>query len=94
MYIGITGWLCDERRGLALKEIVKDIPLNRLLIETDAPYLTPRTIKPKPKSSRNEASYLPFIVKALVECTDYSEQEIIQQSQQNAMKAFNLELAQ
>jgi TatD DNase family protein len=62
MYIGITGWLCDDRRGKELQDIIKLIPLNRLLIETDAPYLTPRTIRPRPKSSRNEPSYLPYTV--------------------------------
>ena len=62
MYIGITGWVCDERRGQALRDIIKHIPLNRLLIETDAPYLTPRNIRPKPKSSRNEPSYLSYVV--------------------------------
>jgi TatD DNase family protein len=49
-YVGITGWLCDERRGLHLRELVKHIPANRLMIETDAPYLLPRTV------SRNLAS--------------------------------------
>ena len=44
-YIGITGWICDERRGEPLREAVKYIPLNRIMIETDAPYLTPRNIK-------------------------------------------------
>ncbi|NQY62289.1 MAG: TatD family hydrolase [Alteromonadaceae bacterium] len=91
MYIGITGWICDERRGQELREIVKHIPLNRLMIETDAPYLTPRTIRPRPKSSRNEACYLPYIVEALVQCTGYSEQEIIKKSSENAVKVFNLE---
>ncbi|NQY33937.1 MAG: TatD family hydrolase [Alteromonadaceae bacterium] len=91
MYIGITGWICDERRGQELREIVKHIPLNRLMIETDAPYLTPRTIRPRPKSSRNEPSYLPYIVQALVQCTEYSEQDIIEQSSANAAKVFSME---
>jgi len=90
MYIGITGWLCDERRGKGLQEIVKYIPLDRLLIETDAPYLLPRNIRPKPKSSRNEPCYLPYIVKVLAEKTGYSEQEISQYSEQNAQRVFQL----
>ncbi len=90
MYIGITGWLCDERRGQALRDIIKHIPLNRLMIETDAPYLTPRTIRPKPKSSRNEPAYLPYIVKAYAEITDFTEQDIIEQSTLNAQKVFGL----
>ena len=64
-YIGITGWLCDERRGQHLREIVKDIPANRLMIETDAPYLMPRTLKPMPSSRRNEPKFLPHILEEL-----------------------------
>jgi len=90
MYIGITGWVCDERRGMPLQEAVKKLPLDRLLIETDAPYLTPRNIRPKPKSSRNEPSYLPFIVKKVAELTERSEDEIIAQSRVNTKKVFQL----
>jgi len=90
MYIGITGWLCDERRGQQLRDIVPLIPLDRLMIETDAPYLTPRNIRPKPKSSRNEPSYLPYIVTVLAELMACSEQEIIKQATINSEKVFNL----
>src|SRR3546814_3333407 len=50
-----TGWLCDERRGQHLRELVPNIPANRLMIETDAPYLLPRTLSPKPKDRRNRS---------------------------------------
>lgn len=91
MYIGITGWLCDERRGSDLRAAVKHIPLERLMIETDAPYLTPRTIRPKPKSSRNEPSYLPYIVKVLAEITGYSMQTIMAHTVDNSRHVFSLE---
>ncbi len=90
MYIGITGWLCDERRGKDLQDIVSLIPIDRLLIETDAPYLTPRTIRPKPKSSRNEPSYLPYIVEKLSEITSLDPSEIACQTSINARQVFNL----
>ena len=90
MYIGITGWICDERRGQSLQEIVSLIPLDRLLIETDAPYLTPRTIKPKPKSSRNEPSYLPFIIEKIASITALDPNEIACQTRLNAQQVFNL----
>jgi len=61
-HIGITGWLCDERRGLHLRDLVKHIPAHRLMIETDAPYLLPRTVKPQPSHRRNEPMYLAHIV--------------------------------
>ncbi|MCY7355395.1 MAG: TatD family hydrolase [Lysobacter sp.] len=64
-HIGITGWLCDERRGLHLRELVKHIPAHRLMIETDAPYLLPRTVKPQPSHRRNEPMYLAHIVEEL-----------------------------
>src|SRR5690606_17577489 len=63
--IGITGWLCDERRGQHLRELVRNIPANRLMVETDAPYLLPRTLRPMPKDRRNEPSFLPHIVEEL-----------------------------
>ena len=90
MYIGITGWLCDERRGQALRDIMRYIPLDRLMIETDAPYLTPRTIRPKPKSSRNEPSYLPYIVEQISTLTSYTHAEIMKQTKLNTEKVFNL----
>ncbi|MDQ3495426.1 MAG: TatD family hydrolase [Pseudomonadota bacterium] len=64
-HIGITGWLCDERRGQHLRELVKSIPANRLMIETDAPYLLPRTVKPAPSHRRNEPMHLAHIVEEL-----------------------------
>lgn len=64
-HIGITGWLCDERRGLHLRELVRQIPAQRLLIETDAPYLLPRTVRPQPSHRRNEPMYLGHILAEL-----------------------------
>jgi len=60
-YIGITGWICDERRGMHLRELVRIIPADRLLLETDAPYLLPRNVKPMPSHRRNEPMYLAHI---------------------------------
>lgn len=58
LHIGITGWICDERRGKELFDIVGDVPLERLMIETDAPWLLPRTLRPRPKGGRNEPAFL------------------------------------
>ncbi len=69
-YIGITGWLCDERRGQHLREIVRHIPANRLMIETDSPYLLPRTVRPLPSHRRNEPMYLPHICAELARDRD------------------------
>jgi TatD DNase family protein len=60
-HIGVTGWICDERRGGALRDCVAQIPEQRLLLETDAPFLTPRDLRPKPKGGRNEPAFLRHI---------------------------------
>ncbi len=60
-HIGITGWICDERRGQALAAMVHNIPLNRLMLETDAPYLLPRNLEHPPKNRCNEPCYLEHI---------------------------------
>ena len=92
LYIGITGWICDERRGLDLQETVQAIPLDRLLIETDAPYLLPRTIRPKPKTRRNEPRYLPAVLDKIAECRQESVTELAAATTANASKLFNLTL--
>jgi len=90
LWIGITGWICDERRGAHLHDIVSVIPDDRLLIETDAPYLLPRTIKPKPKSRRNEPAYLPEVVRVVAEARGQSEEHIAKITTENAVRFFNL----
>ncbi|WP_028694409.1 TatD family hydrolase [Pseudomonas cremoricolorata] len=62
LHIGITGWICDERRGTHLHGLVGNIPEGRLMLESDAPYLLPRTLRPKPKSGRNEPAFLPAVL--------------------------------
>ena len=64
-HIGITGWISDERRGTELAQLVKYIPDNRLMVETDSPYLLPRNLPQKPASRINEPAYLPHIVKSI-----------------------------
>ena len=90
LYIGVTGWICDERRGKHLHDIVNVIPDDRLLIETDAPYLLPRTIQPRPKTRRNEPMYLPEVVKVVAEARGQSEDHIARITAENARRFFNL----
>ena len=89
-HIGITGWICDERRGKHLLELVGDIPADRLMIETDAPYLLPRTIRPRPKSRRNEPAFLSYVCDTVAAVTGKSTAEIAAQTKQNAKVFFNL----
>jgi TatD DNase family protein len=62
-HIGITGWICDERRGTNLLSLVKKIPPDRLLLETDAPYLLPRNMGDKRRAGRNEPKNLTHIAR-------------------------------
>lgn len=89
-YIGITGWLCDERRGLHLREIVSNIPANRLMIETDAPYLLPRSVKPMPSHRRNEPMYLKHIVEELAKDRAESVEQTALHSTETAREFFGL----
>lgn len=90
LYIGITGWLCDERRGQLLQQQVRRIPLSRLLLETDAPYLLPRDLSPKPKSRRNEPMYLPHIARRVAELTGTAFNELVAQTSENARRLFHI----
>lgn len=92
LYIGITGWICDERRGQQLRGLVKHIPLDRLMIETDAPFLTPRTMNTRPPNGRNEPAFLPYVAKAIAQATGRSAQEIAEATTRTACSFFGLEM--
>ena len=87
--IGITGWICDERRGTALREVVKRIPDDRLLIETDAPYLLPRTV-PRSASRRNEPAFLPYVVRGLGEARGQDGAHVAAITSANARRFFGI----
>ncbi|WOG25370.1 TatD family hydrolase [Endozoicomonas sp. 8E] len=91
MHIGITGWVCDERRGTHLHPLLKEIPANRLMIETDAPWLLPRSMDKKPKSRRNEPAYLSWVVKTIAEQTGKSYWQVAKETSQTARNFFNLD---
>ncbi|MCG8413362.1 MAG: TatD family hydrolase [Pseudomonadales bacterium] len=90
MHIGITGWICDERRGLELQQHVRLIPDDRLLIETDAPYLLPRSLRPKPKTRRNEPKHLVEVLRVVAECRQQSMAEVAAFTTANAKHLFGL----
>lgn len=90
MYIGITGWICDERRGQELQALVKRIPDDRLLIETDAPYLLPRSLEPKPKTRRNEPRFLTEVLRVVAQCREQAQTEVARYSCQNSRQLFGI----
>ena len=91
LYIGITGWVCDERRGLALLDALAAIPDDRILLETDGPYLTPRDLRPKPKDGRNEPKFLPHIANKVAQARGQTLEHLSKISYQNTCRLFNLE---
>ena len=90
LYIGVTGWVCDERRGADLREAVPRVPLERLLIETDAPYLLPRDLERKPRSRRNEPAFLTHIVERVAALRGQPVDEVARATTTNAERLFGL----
>jgi TatD DNase family protein len=89
-HIGITGWICDERRGAHLRELIKQIPAKRLMLETDAPYLLPRDLKPKPHTHRNEPMHLAHICDVIAACVGKPATQLAEETSANARQFFRL----
>ncbi|NWA38545.1 TatD family hydrolase [Pseudomonas reactans] len=90
LHIGITGWICDERRGTHLHPLVREIPRDRLMLESDAPYLLPRTLRPKPKNGRNEPAYLPEVLREVAQHRNESMEDLALNSTACARHFFGL----
>jgi TatD DNase family protein len=91
LHIGITGWICDERRGHHLREVVADIPADRLMLETDAPFLLPRDLRPKPPRGRNEPSVLPHVLAAVSTARGSPAAEVATESTAAARRFFGFQ---
>jgi TatD DNase family protein len=90
LHIGVTGWVNDERRGQLLREAVPHIPPDRLMVETDAPYLLPRDLVPRPKSRRNEPCYLPHIARTVAHLRGEALESVAESTTRNAARFFGL----
>ena len=90
LYIGVTGWVCDERRGASLRAAVPLIPLDRLLLETDAPYLLPRDLQPKPRGRRNEPQFLAHVLERVAMLVEQSADVVANATTANAERLFGL----
>jgi TatD DNase family protein len=93
LHIGVTGWINDERRGQLLRESVPHIPADRLMLETDAPYLLPRDLVPHPKSRRNEPCFLPHIARTVAHLRGESLDAVAASTSRNAIRFFGLDAA-
>jgi len=90
MHIGITGWICDERRGTHLREVVRRVPLDRLMLETDAPFLTPRSMRPRPRRDRNEPAFLTHVLDAVAAALGRPREEVARATTETARRLFGL----
>lgn len=88
-YMGITGWLCDEKRGVELREAVRYLPLDRLMLETDSPFLIPKTLKSK--NRRNVPANLPHIAAQYALLINKPLAEVIEYSYNNSLQFFGLD---
>lgn len=90
-HIGITGWICDDRRGVHLRELVRSIPQDRLMLETDAPFLLPPSVQPRPQDRRNEPAYLRHVLATVARALDEPELEVAGSTTRNAREFFGLD---
>lgn len=90
LHIGITGWVCDERRGTVLQTLVRDIPVSRLMLETDAPWLLPRSMTPRPRNRRNEPAFLPEVARMVASCRGETVEQLAATSTATARNFFDL----
>jgi TatD DNase family protein len=90
LHIGVTGWICDERRGGDLQAAVRELPLDRLLLETDAPYLIPRDLPQKLPGRRNEPSVLPHVLATVAALMDRDIAEVAAAATRNTEALFGL----
>ena len=88
-YIGLTGWICDAKRNIDLRKSIKNIPIDRMMIETDCPYLIPKNLPIKPKKNINEPKYLPHIANEIAELKGIEIEELKIATRENAIKFFS-----
>lgn len=87
--IGITGWICDDRRAKELREAVGIIPLDRILIETDAPYLTPRNVAGLERT--NVPQNIVYVVKELAKYMKVPEEILAENARKNTERIFQIQ---
>ena len=90
LHVGITGWICDERRGLHLRDLAGRVPADRLMLETDSPYLLPRDLRPRPRSRRNEPARLAHIARAVADAVGETVEALAARTTATACAFFGL----
>jgi TatD DNase family protein len=92
LHVGITGWICDERRGTGLRALVRVVPEGRLLVETDAPYLLPRDLPDRPRTGRNEPALLAHVARAVAACRGEPIEALAAHTTRAAARLFGIPL--
>ena len=87
-YIGVTGWICDEKRNVELRKTIKNIPLSKLMVETDCPYLIPKNLQKKPKNNRNEPYNLNHILSEIAILMDVDRDILRKETFENTIDFF------
>ena len=87
-YIGITGWICDDRRADALREAVSVLPLERVMLETDAPYLTPRNVSGIGRI--NFPQNIRYVAETLAKYMHVPEEELLRHARENTETFFGI----
>lgn len=91
LHIGITGWICDDRRGRHLRDLIRLIPEDRLMVETDAPFLLPRDLPERPlRARRNEPMYLPHVLDRVARSADRAPARLAKSTAAAASALFGL----
>src|SRR5262249_22306308 len=90
LHVGITGWICDERRGTHLHDLVKRVPRGRLLVETAAPYILPRDLPGRPKDGRNEPAFVSHVARAVARHRGEAFDELARHTTEAARALFGL----
>lgn len=90
LHIGITGWICDERRGQHLFDLVRLVPRGRLMVETDCPYILPRDMIPKPSSGRNEPAFVVHVARAVAKHRGETFEDLAAHTTATARALFGL----
>lgn len=90
LHIGVTGWICDDSRGASLRDAVATLPLDRVMLETDAPYLLPRSLARGSRSRRNEPANLPVVLEAVARHMGVDPRVLAQAATRNTERLFRL----
>ena len=91
LHVGVTGWICDPRRGGELRACVAEIPEHRLMVETDAPFLLPRDLDPAPRDRRNEPAFLPHVLEAVARLRGDDPHHLAAVTTANARRFFAID---